>query len=82
MSYQYRVFLSRTVITTRFFYKQHFYKQRNTETGKNQANAKQHPEVELLEIIHILHPSYHPKIGPILKHKQKASMSVLMRLCD
>ena len=32
-----------------YFYKQHFYNQRQAETGKNQAkNAKQHPEVELL----------------------------------
>ena len=27
--------------------KQHFYKQRKVETGKNQANAKQHPVAEL-----------------------------------
>ena len=30
------------------FYKQHFYKQRQTEIGENQANAKQDPEAELL----------------------------------
>ena len=35
-------------LITRFFYKLHFYKQRQTEIAKkNQANAKQHPEVEL-----------------------------------
>ena len=42
--------------------------------AKNQANAKQHSEAELLlfETIHILHPHYHPKIiGHILKNKQK-----------
>ena len=33
---------------TRFFYRQHFYKQHQPEIGKNQANAKQHPEAELL----------------------------------
>ena len=41
--------------------------------AKNQAYAKQHPEPELcyLKIIHILHPSYQPKIvGHILKNKQ------------
>ena len=41
---------------------------------KNQANAKQHIEAKLLlfEIIHILHPRYHPKvIMHILKNRQK-----------
>ena len=32
----------------RFFYKQHFYMQRQAEIGKKIANAKQHPEAELL----------------------------------
>ena len=35
-------------INARFFYKQHFYKQCQAETGKNKAKAKQHAEVELL----------------------------------
>ena len=42
--------------------------------AKNQANAKQHPEIEFLlfEIIDILHQRFHPKIiGHILKNKQK-----------
>ena len=42
--------------------------------AKNQANAKQYPEAELLlfENLHILHPRYHPEIiGHILKNKQK-----------
>ena len=30
------------------FYKQHFYKQRQADIGKNQANVKQNPEAELL----------------------------------
>ena len=29
-----------------FFYKQHFYKQRQAETGKKLVKAKQHPEAE------------------------------------
>ena len=46
-----------------FFYKQHFYKQRQ---------AKQHPEAKLLlfEIVNILHPRYYPtKYIYILKSK-------------
>ena len=33
---------------TRFSYKQHFYKQRQTKIGKKQAKAKQHHAAELL----------------------------------
>ena len=61
------------VLGARFFYKQHFYKQRQAEIG-NQAKAKQHPEAELcyLKIIRILHPHYYPKIiGRIFKNVQK-----------
>ena len=32
----------------RLFYKQHFYKQRQADTGKNYAKAKQNPDAELL----------------------------------
>ena len=32
---------------THVFYKQHFYKQRQAEIAKNQANAKQHHEAEV-----------------------------------
>ena len=42
--------------------------------AKNQANAKQRPDAELLllKIIHILNPGYHPKIiVHIRKNKQK-----------
>ena len=60
---------------TCFFYKQHFYNQRQAEIGKK---IKQMLINTLklnfcyLEIIHILHPRYHPKIiGYILKNKQK-----------
>ena len=36
------------LLYTFFLYKQHFYKQRQAEIGKDQAKAKQHPETELL----------------------------------
>ena len=52
---------------------------------KNQANAKQHPEAELLppKIIGILHPRYHlTTTGHILKIRKRTSMSVFMRLCN
>ena len=35
-------------LNTRFLYKQHFHKQRQVKLAKNQANAKQHPDAELL----------------------------------
>ena len=42
-------FLQYASLNATFSYKQHFYKQRQAEIGKkNQADAKQHPEVELL----------------------------------
>ena len=44
------------------------------KVAKNQANAKQHPEAELLlfESFHILHPHFYPKLlQHILKNKQK-----------
>ena len=49
---------------TFYLYKEHFYKQRQAEIGKNQANGKQHSEAEpyYLKIFHILHPCYQPKI--------------------
>ena len=58
-------------LNKRFFYKQHFYKQRQAEIGKKkQANAEQQLRLNFcyLKIICILHPHYHPKIiGYILK---------------
>ena len=42
---------------TRFFYKQHLYKQRQAKIGKNQANAKQHLEAELLLFENCSHSS-------------------------
>ena len=60
---------------TRFFYKQHFYNQRQAEIGKK---IKQMLSNTLrwnfcyLRIIYILHPRYHPNIiRYILKNKQR-----------
>ena len=60
---------------TRFFYKQHFYKQNQAEVGKTIKKIL-HNILSLnfcyLKIIHIIHPLYNPKItGHILKNKQK-----------
>ena len=71
---------------TRFFCKQHFYKQRQAETGKK-IKQKLNKTLRLnfcyLKIIRSLHPRYQPKItGDILKTVQKPSASVLMRLYD
>ena len=57
-----------TFESTHFFYKQHFYKQGQAETGKK---SKRHAEPELLlfEIFIFLYPRYHRKItGDILKN--------------
>ena len=54
---------------TRFFINNTFKSITRLKLAKNKANAKQHPEAELLKIIYILHPRYHPKIvGHILKN--------------
>ena len=42
---------------TRFFYKQHFYKQRQVAIGKNQASTNQNPETELLLFKNYSHSS-------------------------
>ena len=39
---------ARCYSTRLLFYNQHFYKQRQTEIGKNLSKCKQHPEAELL----------------------------------
>ena len=51
--------------------------------AKNQAKAKQHPETELMLIENYSNSSFmlSPKTN-ILRNVQKASVSVLMRLCD
>ena len=58
-----------------FFHKQHFYKQRQAEIGKKIKQILSNTlrlNFCYLQIIHILHPRYHPKItGCILKNKQK-----------
>ena len=59
-----------------FFYKQHFHKQRRTETGK-----KSRKSFCYLKFICLIHPRHHPKIiGDILKNVQKTSD--LMRFYD
>ena len=70
---------------TRFFYRQHFYKQRQAEIGKkNKQMISNTLRLNLcyLKITHILHPHHHPKmIGHILKNKQKNMyVCILMRL--
>ena len=69
-----------------FFYKQHFYKQRQAEIGKKKpAKANQHPEAKLslFEIYSLSSSRYHTKMsGDILKNVQKISLSVLMTLYD
>ena len=67
--------------STRFYYKQYFYNQRQAKIDKN---IKQMLSNTLklnfcyLKIIHILHPLYYPKIvGHILNNTQK-NMSVCM----
>ena len=51
-------FLQYASLNATFSYKQHFYKQRQAEIGKkNQADAKQHPEVELLTSENYWHSS-------------------------
>ena len=57
-----------------FLYKQHFYKQRQAEIGKNQAKAKQHPEAEFLLFENFsssLSTLSSKTIGHILKNKQR-----------
>ena len=58
---------------TRFFYKQHSQNQSHAKIDKNQANAKQHPEAELLLIENYSHssPTLSSTIGHILKIQQK-----------
>ena len=60
---------------TLFLYNQHFYKQRQAESGKK-INQKLSNTLTLnffyLKIIRLLHLRYHPKIiGDILKNVQK-----------
>ena len=41
-------YLQQITLIHTFFYKQHCYKKRQTKIAKNQANAKQHPETEVI----------------------------------
>ena len=45
------------ISNTGFFYKRHFCKQPRLKLAKNQANAKQHPEAELLLLENYSHSS-------------------------
>ena len=75
--FEYKLFqltMSKHVCITRFFYKQHFYKQRQAEVGKIKQMLSNTLRLNFccLKIIHILHPRYYPKITVhILKNKQK-----------
>ena len=64
----------------RFFNKQHFYKQRQTEFGKKIKQKLSSSTLRLnfyyLKIVPFFHPRYHPKIiEDILKNVQKISTS-------
>ena len=67
-----------------FFYKQHLYKQHfsaKLKLVRNQTNAKQHPEVELLLSEYYSHSSSTlSSKNSISKNKQNNKMSVFMSL--
>ena len=71
--------LNRLSLHFRKRYTRFFLSNARLKLTESQANAKQHPEAELLlfefcylKIIHIFHQRYHPKVvGHILKNKQK-----------
>ena len=55
-----------------FFYKHHFYRQRQAKTKQMLNNTLKLNFCYLTNNIYILHPGYHPKIiGPTLKNLQK-----------
>ena len=59
---------------TRFFYRQHFYKERQAEIGKKVKKMLSNTmrlNFCYLKIIHILHLPYHRKIIGHIKNKQK-----------
>ena len=61
-------------VVARFFYKQHFYKQRQAEIGKK-------PRLNFCytKIIYVHHPGYHTKItGHILKNKQNEIIRLII----
>ena len=68
------------------FYKQFFYKQRQTKIGKK-IKQKLSKTLRLdffyLKISHFLHLCYHPKLTwDVLRNVLKTSVSDLMRLCN
>ena len=68
------------------FYKQHFYKQIQTEFGRKSSKCLATPWLDLrylMKTVYLLDPSYHPKIiGHILKINKRTSVSVFMRSYD
>ena len=75
MSKYFLILFNTYYLCTRFFYKQHFSKQRQAEIGKKIKQMLSNNfklNFCYLEIIYIIYPHYHPKItGYILKHKPK-----------
>ena len=67
--------LKRSVLflLTRFFYKHHFYKQHQAgicKKNKHMLSNTLRPNFHYLEIIHIFHSRYHPRImAPAMAHK-------------
>ena len=57
MSHQYRVFISRTAITTRFFISNTVISNAGLKLIKSQANSKQNMEAELLLLENYSHSS-------------------------
>ena len=72
---------TRSSSNTRYFYKQHFYKQRQAEIDqkKNKQKLSNTPRLNFhyLKIIRFLHPCYQPKImGDILKYVKRIRATV------
>ena len=61
-----------------FLHKKRFYKQHQAEIGKKEANAKQHPEDELLLLDNYLHSSSDNRT--YRKKSKRLSVSVFIRL--
>ena len=67
--------------STCFFYKQHFYKQHQAKTGKNQLKAKQCCENDC-HFLKLFSLSSSKNIGRYSTNLQKTNVSVLMKLYD
>ena len=78
-------FLQYASLHASFSYKQHFHKQHHAKIGKNQANAKQHPEAELSTSENYLYSSstlLSNNNRTYSKRNKRTNMSVFMRLCN